>query len=96
MSQITSAVSGSTVLGIDGKVPEIPLNPDNIYFPDWNLVVEKGGLINILAASGIFAFKPSHQLWSIIEPYMDLTRPYTIEPPQEEKKGLDLPKITKV
>lgn len=98
MSLITSEVSGSTVLGIDGGIPKPEVNPDYIYFPDWNAVIEKGGLINILAASSIFGFKPNNPMWAMVEPFMDLTRPYLTEPPVEQKEKVDLklPKIKKV
>jgi hypothetical protein len=75
MAQIVSAVSGSTLLDINGEQPKNKeVNPNGYYFIDWNKMSSVQDLVVILAAVG-FNFSPSHPHFESIKPLLDLENP---------------------
>jgi hypothetical protein len=75
MATIVSAVSGSSLLDINGETPKSKeVNPNGYYFIDWTKMSSVQDLVVILAAVG-FNFSPSHPHFESIKPLLDLDNP---------------------
>lgn len=75
MTKTFTAVSGSTLLDINGEQPKNKeINPKGYYFVDWTKMSNVQDLVVILAAVG-FNFSPSHPHFDAIKPLLDLENP---------------------
>ena len=99
MSQITSAVSGSSFLPTDNSSTK-QIDANSVYLVDFNKVESNKDLKLILTGLGI-GFPGSHPLIENLKPFLNLDNP--IPQPglqqmqqQPEQKELKLPKIKKV
>ena len=99
MSQITTAVSGSTFLPTDNSsVKEIDVN--SVYLVDFTKLNSVNDLVLILSGLGI-GFPGNHPLIQNLKPFLNLENPIPQQGLQQsqqqpEHQELELPKLKKV
>ena len=75
MSQITSAVSGSSFLNIDGGIKkEVELLEDFMYLVDFSKLNSVQDLITVFAAMGV-SFHKSHPHIELVKPFLAVDNP---------------------
>ena len=99
MSQITSAVSGSSFLPTDNSSTK-QIDANSVYLVDFTKLNSVNDLILILSGLGI-GFPGNHPLIENLKPFLNLDNPIPQQGLQQmqqqpEQKELKLPKIKKV
>jgi len=79
MSQITSAVSGSSFLKIDGGTKkEVELLEDFMYLVDFSKLNSVQDLITVFAAMGV-SFHKSHPHIELVKPFLAVDNPIPLQ-----------------
>jgi hypothetical protein len=99
MSQITSAVSGSSFLPTDNSATK-QIDVNSVYIVDFTKLNSVNDLILILSGLGI-GFPGNHPLIENLKPFLNLDNPIPqagLEKSQQqpEHQELELPKLKKV
>jgi len=100
MSQITSAVSGSSFLPTDNSATK-QIDSNSVYLVDFTKLNSVNDLVLILSGLGI-GFPGNHPLIENLKPFLNVDNPIPQEglqkaqQPRPEPKDLELPKIKKV
>ena len=102
MSQITSAVSGSSFLPTDNSATK-QIDANSVYLVDFTKLNSVNDLVLILSGLGI-GFPGNHPLMENLKPFLNLENPIPQEglqksqqqQPIPEPKDLKLPKLNKV
>ena len=99
MSQITSAVSGSSFLPTDNSATK-KIDANSVYIVDFTKLNSVNDLILILSGLGI-GFPGNHPLIENLKPFLNLDNPIPqagLEKSQQqpERHELELPKLKKV
>ena len=98
MSQITSAVSGSSFLPTDNSTVK-KIDANSVYIVDFTKLNSVNDLVLILSGLGI-GFPGNHPLIDSLKPFLNLDNPIPQEglqkSQQPQPKDLELPKINKV
>jgi hypothetical protein len=87
MSLITTQASGSSVLDIDGKVPQVEdvFRNDSMYLVDFSKLESVNDLIAVIAAMGV-SFHKSHPHFHTIAKFLATDSPIPINPTKSEQQ----------